>query len=305
MANGTYGTRRPASITSEDVDIYYYYRPSRSEVSPDFQAGYKKIGSEILSPCKMDAAGGTSAVLPGMFTLRLPLDKFGKQGIYSVYIKPREVSATIIDFSTLAFNDQIRGIVIDENSINGLGSGNDNGLTGYRIEYEDENGIRRPEYRIITSSNRCEPVAQNMNSSTANGVRYGFSNNSNLLFLTVSPSTPLSFKSDSIPYIGDRGDKIYISNTKFNPLMMEIEITDHDLETVTTMLEGTQIRNLDSDVITTFNKDGGIYHQALYGNMTNPDTGLNVDFKVRNEGVMLKTEEDRYKEVMDHLDLEQ
>ena len=67
------------------------------------------------------------------------------------------------------------------------------------------------------------------------------------------------------------------------------------------MLEGDQIRNLDKGLITTFTSDGNIYHQASYGHMVNKKTGLNVDFKLKNDDTTVYTEEsDKLDEVKDN-----
>ena len=44
--------------------------------------------------------------------------------------------------------------------------------------------------------------------------------------------------------------------------MIELEMVDHDIETVSTMLEGSQIRDLDNGLITTFNSNDEIYSQS-------------------------------------------
>ena len=75
MANGIYGTKRPAKITANDVDIYYYYRPTRSSESP--MTGFQRLDSNILNTMKTVG----DEVLNGMYDLRLPLDKFN-QGWY-------------------------------------------------------------------------------------------------------------------------------------------------------------------------------------------------------------------------------
>lgn len=93
MANGTYGTKRPAQITAADVDIFYYYRPSNSTEAADF-SGFKQLSSNLLSEVTgeySDAEGTPVLTLPGMYNLRLPLDVFGKKGIYTIYIKPKEI----------------------------------------------------------------------------------------------------------------------------------------------------------------------------------------------------------------------
>ena len=268
MSSGTYGIKKPAFITSADVDMFYYYRPNRASEASDFKT-FQRLDSSLLSNSKapMDDGNDTISDLIGMYDLRLPLNLFGKVGIYTVYIKPKEIYGNIVDVSTLAAYPNISGIVIDAtgfSSTNNSVFANGN-LTGYRVEYfNDDNKTRTDFYRIITSNNKCEPVAQNMNDSTAKGIRYRFNDSSNLVFCTLTPSMEMSFKSGSKPYIGKVGQKIALVNTKFNPVMLEIEMVDHDADTLTTMLEGDQIRNRDKAIITTYNEDKEIYMQQDY-----------------------------------------
>ena len=279
MANGTYGTKRPAQITPNDVDIFYYYRPSFSSESAEF-ANFKQLDSSYLSVANGEY-GSSVLTLPGMYNLRLPLEKFSEKGIYTVYIKPKEIFTTIIDGDArLAAMSNIRGIILDATSISSADITNNGNLVGYRVEYFGSSDERLGEYRIVTSNNRCEPVAQNLNDTSQKGIRYRFNDSSNLIFCTLTPSSSLSFKSSSLPGIGSTGQKIALINTKFNPVALEIEMVDHDIETVSTMLEGAQIRDLDNGTITTFNKDGAIYHQAKYGNIVNPSKGVHYDFKL-------------------------
>lgn len=304
MANGTYGTKRPAFVTSSDVEIFYLYRPNRNTDSPDFSNGYKRIDSSILSQVNaQDENGYSLGTLPGVYNLKLPLSEFNKPGVYSVYIRPRELSATITDVSTLAAVPDVRGIVVNTADVSNSEDSsvfNNGGLVGYRVEYLDDNNQRSEEYRLITSSNRCEPVAQNLNDSMQKGIRYRFNDSSNLIFCTVTPATAMSFKSSSTPYIGKTSQRIRLINTKFNPVMLEIELTEHDIETLTTMVEGDQIRNLDKALITTFNQDGEIYSQAYYGHEVNKATGLNADFKINSKDSIDNGELDKYDEIKEH-----
>lgn len=301
MANGTYGIKMPARITAADVDIFYYYRPTRNSESAGFQS-FKSLDSSLLLPSEAyysDAEGTMD--LPGMYDLRLPMDIFGSVGFYTVYIKPKEVFTEIADVSTLAAYTDIRGIILETTKLGTQGLNCSNGeLVGYRVEYF--NGDERlSDYRIITSNNKCEPVAQNLSDSTQKGIRYRFNDSSNLTFCTLTPSSALSFKSNSLPNIGQTGQQIALVNTKFNPVMLEIEMTDKDISSIATMLEGAQIRNLDKGLITTFNEDGGIYHQATYGNITNPNTGINHDFKLPKTSEIYYSEEDRLQEIKDNI----
>jgi hypothetical protein len=64
-----------------------------------------------------------------------------------------------------------------------------------------------------------------------------------------------------MPYIGRATQEISLINTKFEPIMLEIEMVEHDIETISTMLEGDQLRNLDHGLLTYFNDNGEIYQQ--------------------------------------------
>lgn len=290
MANGTYGIRKPAYIEPSDAEVFYYYRPTRGSEAKGFTE-WKTGDTSWLSSVSVN-----SSVLPGMYNLRLPLEKFGKKGIYTIYVKPREIDSRIYDVSTLTGNyTHIRGIVIEAKD------GIDTDIVGYRVEYFDEDGNRSNDYRIITSCNRCEPVSQNVAGSTMQkAVRYRFNDSSNLLFCTLTPSTAMSFKSSDLPLIGKTGQNIKLVNTKFNPVMIEVEMVEHDADTLSIMLEGSQVRDLDHGIITTFDSDGNIYHQAAYGNITNPDSDLNADFKLKYSALQ-KEQEKKYQEITEQV----
>ena len=260
MANNTYGTKKPALITSDDVEIFYHYRPTRNSESNDFKS-FKKLDSSLLSTMNIETNGVTNT-LPGMYDLKLPIGVFGNVGIYTVYIKPKEIITNIVDVGTLSAYPNIRGVILSANSNNDIDETvfNDGELVGYRIEYF-EGDKRLRDYRIITSNNRCEPVSSSMTYTYKNAISYSFSESSDLVFCTVTPSVAMPYKSSSLPYIGKTSQKIALINTKFNPVMMEIEMTEHDIESIATMLEGDQIRNLDKALSTTFNRDGGLYNQ--------------------------------------------
>jgi len=297
MANGTYGIRKPANITANDVDIFYYYRPTRGSESPNFK-GFVKVSdpSAMLYNCVSNTNNNT--IVNGLYNLRLPLEIFGRKGIYTVYITPKSTLLSIIDVSTLTGDfSNIRGVVFSMSGDWSLPT--DNGsLVGYRMEFLDSDGNPTGEYRIITSSNRCEPVSQNTSSSAMQkGIRYRFNDSSDLVFCTVTPSTASSFKSTAYPYIGKTGEAVRLVNTKFNPVMIEVEMVEHDIETVSTMLEGAQLRNLDNGIITTFDKDGNVYHQAAYGNIVNPGSGLNTDFKLPYTDEFISSEQEKLEEI--------
>lgn len=264
--NGIYGTVKPAYLTpgniENDVDIFYSYRSNRGV--NDSTAVFKKGESAWLVPATY-STDDSSEVIPGVFTLRLPLEYFGEKGIYSIYIKPKEVTAIIQDIGVLSAYPDVRGIVLQSFTGNNSALNVNGALTGYRVEYFGLDGSSRAEdFSIITSSNKCSTIIQNIISTNQKAVRYRFDDTSNLIFCTVSPSTAPSFNANSLPYIGRATETIRLVNTKFEPLLLEVEMVEHDEETISIMLEGSQIRNLDNGLITTYNEDNEIYSQHEY-----------------------------------------
>lgn len=280
MANNIYGTVRQAQFNpSLDADIYYFYRPSRSSEDSSYE-GFKKLDdvSTMLEQSEVESNGNLSDLrLPGMYTLKLPTHIFGNTGIYTIYIVPKEITCEIKDIGVLAAYPEIKGIVIDTNEITGIERsifGGDN-LTGYRIEYFD-NGNRQEYFRIVTTSSFCEPVTQNLTTSSSNSNGYRYNENGSLAFLTVTPSTAPNFKSNAKPFIGVPSQRIVIKNTKFDPVCIEVEISDHDIETVSYMLEGEQIRNFENGRVTTYNFNGEIYKQMEYSTIKDNYTSRNI-----------------------------
>lgn len=274
--NGTYGSVKPSLIRDikQDVEIWYKYRPTRNTEDSTHDK-FKKVDDpttmlNLSTVDTNDSINTNDAILPGMYELSLPVSIFGQKGFYTVYIKPREISCTIKDIGALSAYSDVKGIVIDLNSLEQNDRGifaNDN-LIGYRVEYYESNQ-RQEYYRIITSNNQCEPVSQNLTSANTNSNGYRFNDSGTLTFLTVTPSTAPSFKSNQSPYIGSPNQSIVITNTKFDPVMVEIEMVDHDIDTLSTMIEGNQIRSLDKGIVSTYNDNGEIYHQAEFYTVKN------------------------------------
>ena len=138
-------------------------------------------------------------------------------------------------------------------------------MVGYRIEYLNGDGEKTGDFKIITSSNLSGPIDVVLNNTSDKGIKYHFTNGGTQIFCTVTPSLAPTFKPNDLPLIGNSGQKVKIVNTKFNPVMIELELVEHDEETITYMLEGNQLVDKDKALITTFNKYGEIYHQSEYG----------------------------------------
>lgn len=253
MSTGIFGSVRPANIdVYNDVDLYYYYRPTRGETSKNFK-GFKKLdASECLIPSTIDDDNHT--VLSGLFNLRLPLDKFANKGFYTVYITPKERKVPIVAVGSLAAYPDVKGVVFNLQNENLLGISD---LTGYRLEFEDGTT------RLVKSCNRAERVTTNNGKEINDGWNL-VDTTSDLIFCTVSPSSAPSFKLNAAPYIGESGIEVKVTNTKFSPQIVEIEMIDHDADTISYMLEGDQANDRDHAIITTYNDKHEIYHQSDY-----------------------------------------
>ena len=259
--NGIYGTIKPAYITNidNDVEIYYSYRKNRgvNDSTTDFKTG--------STTWLVAARKGDGEVIPGVFTLQLPLETFGEAGVYTIYIKPKEIETQIVDIGVLSAYPDVRGMVLRSFDSNDQVLNVNGSLTGYRVEYFGLAGNSRGEdFSIITSSNKCSTIVQNIISTNQKAVRYRFDDTSNLIFCTVSPSTSPSFNANALPYIGRANEIIRLVNTKFEPLLIEVEMVEYDDETLSVMLAGNQIRDLDHGLITTYNFNNEIFRQHQY-----------------------------------------
>ena len=273
MSIGVYGTNIPIHIDSNKlsslVDISYCYNESRAYDSLS-SSKFTSLPSSVLANCTREVESGSNLdeIVDGMYTLQLPLSDFNKKGFYTVYIKPKEYAINITDVGCLSAYSDVRGIILDTNAISddyeiikNMARTN-NGLVGFRIVFLDENGVREDYYRIVTSNNKCEPVIQAPNSSSDKTYTYRYDDSSSLTFLTVSPSSAPTFKSNATPYIGKPTQRILLVNTLFEPIQLDIEMVTHDADTISNMLEGSQLRDLDNGLVTTYNEKNEIYAQS-------------------------------------------
>ena len=269
MSIGVYGTNIPIHIDSNKlsslVDISYCYNESRAYDSLS-SSKFKSLPSSVLANCTREVESGLDEIVDGMYTLQLPLSDFNKKGFYTVYIKPKEYAINITDVGCLSAYSDVRGIILDTSVISDKIIQNmartNNGLVGFRIVFLDENGVREDYYRIVTSNNKCEPVIQAPNSSSDKTYTYRYDDSSSLTFLTVSPSSAPTFKSNATPYIGKPTQRILLVNTLFEPIQLDIEMVTHDADTISNMLEGSQLRDLDNGLVTTYNEKNEIYAQS-------------------------------------------
>lgn len=298
MATGVYGISVPSNVDASMVDIFYSYRSTRNSDNTS-NSVFTKLPSGILTKALYEGDENTTDdTLEGMYNLKLPLEYFSQKGFYSVYIKPKEYPAVITDVSTLTAYPNIKGIILDSNSVNDTTMKNrilnNNALVGWRIIYIDDSGDRQDYYRLITSNNKCEPIVMASNGSSDKSYTYRYNESSTLSFLTLTPSTAPSFKSNAAPYIGKPTQKILLVNTSFEPILLDLELVDHDADTISTMLEGSQLRNLENGLVTTFNDDNEIYNQSEHFTLKDSNTG-NPIYEVKQK----KTNNIDYSQTLD------
>jgi hypothetical protein len=266
MATGTYGTIRPSDVSPEDVEIILNYTPSRDETN---NFVLKKLNSSaILKPYFNNTSTGVNnnvEILGGLYNLLLPSNEFNKIGIYTLYIRPAVIRTTILDCGVLSALPNVRGLVIDLNSVpvEYRNKFVNQGLVGFRVEYLNSDGTKIPNFfRIITSSFFCEPVIQNLTNTSQKAIRYRYTdNNTNLIFCTLTPSSSPTNKPNAIPYIGQPAQNILISNTFFNPITLDIEIAEHDFSTIAIALYGNQTKSIDDGIYTIYDSSNNIYKQ--------------------------------------------
>ena len=285
MALGSYGITRPADMSPEDVEIIMHYTPSR-DVTEDFVL--KKLdAATILTPYfhNNNTGGNTNEILGGMYNLTLPATEFNQTGIYTLYIRPAEIRTTITDCGVLSALPNVKGIVVDLNNVDAQYRNKfvAQGLVGFRVEYLNADGTKVPNfYRIVTSSFYCEPVTTNLTNSSQKSIRYRYvENGSDLMFCTLSPSSAPSNKPNATPYIGQPDQDIIITNTFFNPVTLDIEMAEHDIDTLAIALYGNQTKSMEDGIYTLYDPSNNIYKQ--YNLFEIRDEFNNLLFEVRQD----------------------
>lgn len=266
MATGVYGTVRPADVSPADVDVIVNYTPSR-DFTDDFQL--TKLDSlQVLTPYFNNTNTGINndiEILGGLYNLKLPTTVFNKIGIYTIYIRPTLIRTRITDCGVLSSLPNVKGIVIDINNVPQEYRNKfvQQGLVGFRVEYLNSDGTKIPNfYRIITSSFYCEPVLQNLTNTSQKAIRYRYvDGTTNLVFCTLTPSSSPTNKPNAIPFIGQPNQNIIITNTFFNPITIDLEIAEHDFDTLALALYGNQTKSMDDGIYTIYDTSNNIYRQ--------------------------------------------
>ena len=290
MAVGSYGIIRPADVSPSDVEILYHYTPNRTSTA---DVTLKKLVSEdILTPVyhNDETTDSTTApnneIIGGLYNLKLKSADFSELGIYTLHIRPKQIRTSITDCGVLAALPSVRGLVIDLTNVPSLDKNKftPQGLVGYRVEYiNSANNQKVPNfYRVVTSSFFCEPVVSNLTNTTEKAIRYRYKDSAtNLMFLTLTPSSAPSSRPNVVPFIGEPSQKIILTNTFFNPTTVEVEMVEHDSSTLAHALYGNQSKAVAPGIYTIYDEANNIYKQ--YNLFEIKDEFNNSLFEVREE----------------------
>jgi len=255
MSVGIYGTKKLADVTSDDIDILYAFSPNRESLGDvNFKPLYNFVSESDL--LKMIGADG-------MYKLRLPSDTFNEIGFYSILIKPKTFRTTIRDCSVVVTEDEFgiqiskKGIVIPAAQFR-----KSNSLVGWSVDYLDADGVKiKNNNKIITSSDLVSPSVNNNNVSNLGATSYALDTAGSYLFLTLSPDEGSIVSGDGAGEVGVAGRDIFISNTYFDPVHIEVEMVEHNIKTLSYALYGNTTRDNETGILTYYNEEGDIYRQ--------------------------------------------
>lgn len=255
MSVGIYGTKKLADITSEDVDILYAFSSSREDLGDvTFKPLYNFVSESDL--LKMIGADG-------MYKLRLPSNVFNEIGFYSILIKPKTFKTTIRDCSVVVTEDEFgvqiskKGIVIPAAQFR-----KSNSLVGWSVEYLDADGVKIKNLnKIITSSDLVSPSVNSNSVANLGATSYSLDTSGSYLFLTLSPDEGSIVSGEGAGDVGVAGRDIFLTNTYFDPIHIEVEMVEHDIKTLSYALYGNTTRDNETGIFTYYDEQGNIYRQ--------------------------------------------
>jgi len=288
MALGVTGIIRPSTVDLSDIEVLYSFTPDRITPPTSF---IQLNTSAVLA--KRFVSSISNQVLQGMYSLTLPSSEFTDVGYYTIMIRPKQITATITDCGVLSQLPDQKGIILNSNDANLADLGNKlnpGGLCGFRIEYIDNDGAIIPNlFSTVAYSNRCEAISQPSNSSTQKSVVYRFNDVGSLLFLSVTPSTSPSIKPNAFPYIGVAGQEIILSNSYFDPQIIEVELTEYDLKKIALLVNGERTLNVETGIENIYDKDKNIVAQSTLYDIK--DEFQNPLYKVKENNTTIDTTE--------------
>lgn len=263
MATGVFGTKRSADFRVQDCEIFYTYSIDRSTNTTEVLT---LNPSQVLE--KLDDPTDSGLILGGLYNLILPTSIFNKKGFYNIIIRPKRLRLRITDCGVLASKPDIRGVLFDLSTVpaEDVSKFENGNLIGYRIEYVTTNTSSEEKkiqnlFRVITSNNKVEPISENLNNTNQKSVKYRLNDNSTLVFCTVTPSSSPSVRPNAVPFIGLPNQEIFLIPTIFDPIHLEIELVEHDFDTLAIGLFGNQTKAVADGTRTYYNENNQIYKQ--------------------------------------------
>ena len=284
MATGNYGIIRCADMSPNDMEVFYTYSPDRSTKSTEV---FTLNPSQVIE--KLDDPSDSGLILGGLYNLILPTATFNKKGFYNILIRPKRIRVNITDCGVLASKPDIRGVIFNLSDVpsSDVSRFENQGLVGYRIEYiEPSANVSEKKqqnlFRIVTSNNKVEPIAENLTNTTQKGIRYRLNDNSTLIFCTVTPSSSPSVKPNAVPFIGLPSQEVLLIPTVFDPIHIELELAEHDFDTLAIGLFGNQSKSVNDGKRTYYGENNEIYKQFNEFDIKD-DTGAERLFEVKQE----------------------
>ena len=289
MALGITGIIRPSTVDLGDIEVLYSFSPDRITRPTSFNL---LTTTSILENRFVNDT--SNQILQGMYTLKLPSDIFNQVGYYTIMIRPKQIFATILDCGVLSQLPDQKGIILNTNdaALTELGEKlNPGGLCGFRIEYlnSDDGSLVSNLFTTVAYSNRCEAISQPSNASTQKSVVYRFNDTGSLLFLSVTPSTSPSIKPNAFPYIGVAGQQIILSNSYFDPQVIDIELTEYDLKKIALLVNGERTLNVETGIENIYDEDKNIVSQSTLYDIK--DEFQNPLYKVKENNTTIDTAE--------------
>jgi hypothetical protein len=278
MATGLFGNIRGADELPANMEVFLHFTPSSASQGDSTltKLDPTTVLTQVPNPNSVNSNVTFFEPMPGIYTLTLPTANFSQVGTYTILIRPVEIRTTIVDTGVLSAFPNIQGLVFDSSSIptNLSNFFANNGLTGFKIEYLSDTGKIPNLAKIITSNSFATPVSQNTTVASQKSISYVYNDSSSLVFCTVSPSSTPSTLPNATNFIGTPGMNVIISPTTFNPQMIQIEVTQYDLDSIAVGIFGNQSKSIADGIFTIYNFDNQIYAQYNVYQILDSLTGL-------------------------------
>ncbi|MFW6226178.1 MAG: hypothetical protein ACOC3V_04415, partial [bacterium] len=111
------------------------------------------------------------------------------------------------------------------------------------------------------------------------------------------PTSSSNIKSNALPFIGKPDQTIIISNTFFNPLMLEIEMVENTIDTLTELVAGEQIKDVKKGILTYYDRNRVITKQFNLFNIKDDVTDVPL-FEVKEKRENIDNNQD-FNDVVD------